>query len=49
MSHEDRSRWDEKYSEKEISDALKPDEWLVEMTADLQSGRVWEPACGNRR
>ena len=46
MSHEDRSRWDEKYSEKEISYTLRPDEWLVEMTADLQPGRVWEPACG---
>ena len=46
MSHEDRSRWDEKYSEKGISDALEPDQWLVEMTADLQPGRAWEPACG---
>ena len=46
MTQEDRSRWDKKYSEKEISDTLSPDEWLVEMTADLHPGCAWEPACG---
>ena len=33
-------------SDKDISYALEPDQWLVEMTADLQPGRAWEPACG---
>jgi tellurite methyltransferase len=46
MTQEDRFRWDDKYSKKEISETLNPDQWLVEMTADLQPGRAWEPACG---
>jgi len=46
MSLADRRRWDEKYSEREFPETLKPDRWLVELAGDLQPGRALEPACG---
>jgi len=46
MSHEDRKRWDEKYSVKAVPARVQPDDWLVNRAADVSPGKALELACG---
>lgn len=46
MSEADRTRWDEKYAGREVSDTLQPHPWLVENAASLQPGRAVDLATG---
>ena len=46
MSHDDRIRWDAKYSEREAPAELTPNAWLREHVASLPPGRALDLACG---
>lgn len=46
MSSQDRERWDEKYRDRQIPEAVVANEWLTRHVANLPAGRAVDLACG---